>query len=192
MCRRFGTAVLRCGGDFLLTKSLGIQADMITMAKGFGNGAAIGAVLMDEESAASMDGKLHFNTFGGDPFQTAQAKVTMDIIREENLAQNAVAMGQRLIDGLRQLMNTHEIIGDVRGRGLLLGMELVKDRHSKAHASAETAALMDRCKDHGLLLGKGGLFGNVLRIAPPLTVNEQQVDEMIQIIDRSLHELKGG
>lgn len=186
------TGAGRCGGSFLLTKSLGIQADMITMAKGFGNGAAIGAVLMDEESAASMAGKLHFNTFGGDPFQTAQAKITMDIVREEKLAENAVAMGARLMDGLKTLMNSHELIGDVRGRGLLMGMELVKDRKTKVHASAETAALMDRCKDHGLLLGKGGLNGNVLRIAPPLSVNEQQVDEMISIIDRALHDVQKG
>jgi 4-aminobutyrate aminotransferase-like enzyme len=106
------------------------------------------------------------------------------------MAENAVAMGQRLMDGLKGLMNEHEIIGDVRGRGLLMGMELVKDRNTKEHATAETAALMDRCKDHGLLLGKGGLFGNVLRIAPPISVNEQQVDEMISVIDRSLHELR--
>lgn len=184
------TGAGRCEGDFLLTKSLGINADMVTMAKGFGNGAAIGAVLMDEASASSMAGKLHFNTFGGDPFQTVQAKLTMDVIREEKMAENAVAMGQRLMDGLKGLMNEHEIIGDVRGRGLLMGMELVKDRSTKEHATAETAALMDRCKDHGLLLGKGGLFGNVLRIAPPISVNEQQVDEMISVIDRSLHELR--
>lgn len=183
------TGAGRCGGDFLLTKSLGIDADMVTMAKGFGNGAAIGAVLMNDECADSLAGKLYFNTFGGDPLQTAQAKVTMDIIRDEQLADNAVRMGERLIDGLRQLMNHHEVIGDVRGRGLLLGIELVKDRESKVYATTEAARLMDLCKDHGVLLGKGGLFGNVIRLAPPMTVDEQQVDEIIGVIDRSLHDL---
>jgi len=186
------TGAGRCGGTFLLSKSLGIDADMVTMAKGFGNGAAVGAVLMDEDSAQSLTGKLYFNTFGGDPYQTAQAKATMDVIREEKLAENAVVMGQRLVDGLRELMKTHELIGDVRGRGLLLGVELVKDRKTKTFAVAEAAELMDRCKDHGLLLGKGGLAGNVIRVAPPLSINAEQVDEMLNIIDRCLHEMKRG
>ncbi len=183
------TGAGRCSSEFLLTKGLNIDADIVTMAKGFGNGAAIGAAVMTTEVADALDGKLYFNTFGGDPLQTAQAKVTMDIINEEKLADNAVAMGQRLFDGLQQLMQRHRLIGDVRGRGLLLGMELVKDRKSKAYASAEAAALMDQCKDNGLLLGKGGLFGNVIRIAPPLSITAGQVDTMVDIIDRSLSEL---
>jgi alanine-glyoxylate transaminase/(R)-3-amino-2-methylpropionate-pyruvate transaminase len=183
------TGAGRCGGEFLLSKELEIDAEMVTMAKGFGNGAAIGAVLMKTEDAEALTGKLYFNTFGGDPYQTAQAKVTMEVIAEEKLIANARIMGQRLLDGLQQLQHRHPLIGDIRGRGLLLGMELVTDRKSKGFASGQAANLMDHCKDRGLLLGKGGLMGNVIRIAPPLSINAAQIDEMLETIDASLAEV---
>lgn len=186
------TGAGRCGEDFLLSNTLEIDADIVTMAKGFGNGAAIGGVLMSDEVAGALAGKMYFNTFGGDPLQTAQAKATMDVIDEQGLIDNAKAMGRRLKNGLRDLMKTHALIGDVRGRGLLLGFELVKDRKTKAYGTEEAARLMDECKDRGLLLGKGGLFGNVMRVAPPLTIDEKQVDEMLRIIDESLHAMAGG
>jgi len=183
------TGAGRCSHEFLLSRALDIDVDMVTMAKGFGNGAAIGAVLMKSEDAISLQGKLYFNTFGGDPLQTAQARATMDVIAEEKLSENAMTMGARIMDGLRQLMNDHEMIGDIRGRGLLIGMELVKDRSSKAYASEEAARLMDICKDHGVLLGKGGLFGNVIRIAPPMTISTEQADHLLEVIDRALTEM---
>lgn len=183
------TGAGRCGNEFLLTKELGIDADMVTMAKGFGNGAAIGAVLMKSEDAASLAGKMYFNTFGGDPMQSAQAQATMEVIAEENLSANAVAMGQRLKDGMRELMKNHSLIGDVRGRGLLLGMELVEDRASKEHATEKTALFMDKCKDKGVLVGKGGLLGNVIRLAPPLTISAEQVDELLEVFDRCFAEI---
>lgn len=186
------TGAGRCGGSFLLTTELGIDADMVTMAKGFGNGAAIGAVLMKSEDAEALSGRLYFNTFGGDPMQTAQAKVTMDVIRDEKLIDNARDMGARLKNGLEDLKNEFEIVGDVRGRGLLLGIEIVKDKKTKAHGTEEAVRLMDRCKDHGLLVGKGGLRGNVIRIAPPLTIDAGQVDAMLEIFAKSLREISGG
>jgi 4-aminobutyrate aminotransferase-like enzyme len=184
------TGAGRCGHEFLLTKELGIDADMVTMAKGFGNGAAIGAVLTRSEDASSLEGKMYFNTFAGDPLPAAQAQATMEIIEEENLSENALAMGRRIVDGLTDMMSRHAMIGDIRGRGLLLGMELVKDRKSKEFASAEAARLMDLCKDHGVLLGKGGLRGNVIRIAPPLSISADQVDHLLEVMDRALSELE--
>ena len=186
------TGAGRCGTEFLLTRELGIDADMVTMAKGFGNGAAIGAVLMKPEDAQAFEGKLYFNTFGGDPMQTAQARATMDVIAEENLIANAGAMGQRLKDGMKVLMKEHQLIGDVRGKGLLLGMEFVRDRVSKEHASEETLLFMDKCKEKGVLVGKGGLFGNVVRVAPPLSIKAAQVDELLEVFDRSLSEVSTG
>ena len=179
------TGAGRCGGAFLLTKSLNIDADMVTMAKGFGNGAAIGATLMKTEVAEKMAGKAYFNTFGGDPYQTIQAKITMDIIKEENLVENAKNMGAMLKDGLTQLMKKHHLIGDVRGRGLLLGVELVKVRTPKTYAVDEAVKFMDICKDKGLLLGKGGLFGNVTRLAPPISIKKEQIQSMLEIMDAS-------
>ena len=184
------TGAGRGGGQFLMTKELGIDADLITMAKGFGNGAAIGAVLMKSEVADSMKGKLYFNTFGGDPLQTQQAKVTMEIIEEEGLIENARQMGQLLMEGFQDLMRDFSLIGDVRGRGLLIGIELVKDRKTKAYASEEAALFMDYCKDQGLLLGKGGLFGNVVRIAPPLNINSEEVKFMLSVMRKSFEMLE--
>ncbi len=183
------TGAGRCGGNFLLTKELGIDADMVTMAKGFGNGAAIGAVLLKNDISQSLAGKLYFNTFAGDPYQAMQALKTMEIIEEEKLIENARVQGQYLRDGLTNLMKTHSIIGDVRGRGLLMGMELVKDRQSKAYATEECGRLMDLCKDRGLLIGKGGLFGNVVRLAPPLSITREQVDFMVDVLDKALAEV---
>jgi 4-aminobutyrate aminotransferase-like enzyme len=183
------TGAGRCGEDMFVTRSLGIDADMITMAKGLGNGAAVGAVMMKTEISDSMAGKLHFNTFGGDPYQTMQAKVTFDIIREENLIENAKVTGKRLKDGLVSLQKKYGLIGDVRGRGLLLGVELVKDRKTKEFAPEETAEIMDLCRDNGLLVGKGGLRGNVLRLAPPLNITEKDVDDMLIVMDRAFHTL---
>ena len=185
------TGAARCGENFLLTKSLGIKADMVTMAKGFGNGAAIGAVLMTDEVAAPLAGKLYFNTFGGDPYQTMQALTTMEIIEEEKLLENARVMGERLTAGLNELAKKHQLIGDVRGRGLLMGVELVKDRTTKEYATAECNELMERCKAKGVLIGKGGLFGNVVRLAPPISINTEQVDRILKVLDESMAEIKG-
>jgi 4-aminobutyrate aminotransferase-like enzyme len=183
------TGAGRGGGDLLMTKTLGIDADMVTMAKGFGNGAPVGAVLMKTEVAETMTDKVYFNTFAGDPLQMIQSKLTLEIIKEEKLVENARAMGELLKDGLLQLQLKHSFIGDVRGRGLMLGIELVKDTITKVPATEETIQLMDMCKDKGLLLGKGGRFGNVFRIAPPLTINRDQVNFMLETIDQCLSDL---
>jgi 4-aminobutyrate aminotransferase-like enzyme len=98
-------------------------------------------------------------------------------------------MGKLLMDGLKQMMATHKLIGDVRGRGLLLGVELVKDRVTKAYATEETIRFMDLCKDRGLLLGKGGLKGNVIRITPPLSITREQVNFMLETMDQSFREV---
>ncbi|MBI2981637.1 MAG: aspartate aminotransferase family protein [Deltaproteobacteria bacterium] len=186
------TGVGRCGGSFFLTKDLGVDADVVTMAKGLGNGAAIGAALLKEELVEGMAGRFHFNTFGGDPFQAMQACLNLDIVREERLIENACATGERLKDGLKQMMKRHSLIGDVRGRGLLVGFELVKDRTTKEHATAETTRLMEFCKEEGLLVGKGGLFGNVIRLAPPLSITRDEIDFILGAIDRSLHQVENG
>ncbi len=183
------TGAGRCGNTYLLTKDLGIPADIVTMAKGLGNGAPIGAALMKSEVATAMSGKMFFNTFGSDPFQTAQAKLTLDIIGEEGLIANAQAMGKVLMDGMKDLMQRHPLIGDVRGRGLLLGAELVRDRKTQEYAPAETAELMERCRDKGILVGKGGLFGNVIRFAPPLTFTRENCNELLRVVDESLFEI---
>lgn len=190
ICDEVQTGAGRCGGAFLLSKDLGMDVDMVTMAKGLGNGAAIGATLMKTEISDALAGKMYFNTFGSDPFQTTQAKITIEIIREEHLIANAREKGAYLQDALRQMMKSRHLIGDVRGRGLLLGIELVKDHQTKAYAAEETLKLMELCREKGLLVGKGGLFGNVIRLTPPLSITQEQCDRIVKIIDESLYEIE--
>ncbi len=186
------TGAGRCGGSFLATKDLGIDADIVTMAKGLGNGGAIGAAVMKADISDSLAGKMYFNTFGGDPYQTMQALTTMEVIEEENLVENARVMGEYLRKGLEDLKDRHPLIGDVRGRGLLMGIELVKDRQTKEYATPETNQLMELTKERGVLIGKGGLFGNVVRLAPPISINREQVDLLLRVLDESLSIIEKG
>jgi len=182
------TGAGRTGHEYFLTKEMNLDADMITTAKGLGNGAPCGATMMSDEIAESLSGKMYFNTFGGDPYQALQAKLTIDIIKEEKLIENAREMGAMLKSALEDLMKKYPCIGEVRGRGLMVGIEFVKDPKTKEVASAETAAVMDLCKDKGVLLGKGGLFGNVIRIAPPLNVTREDVAKAVEVIEESISE----
>ena len=178
------TGIGRCGRVFS-PKEIGIKADMITLAKGLGNGAPIGATLMSSEVSDSMAGKFYFNTFGGDPYQAAQAHMNINIIHDELLIEQASKMGHFLKEGLLELQKRYSIIGDVRGRGLLLGIELVKDKLSKEHAPGAVLQLLELSRNAGLLLGKGGLRGNVVRIAPPLSISKSQCEDIIRILDQS-------
>jgi 4-aminobutyrate aminotransferase-like enzyme len=184
------TGVGRLGKHFFAIEDSGVVPDLITAAKGLGNGAPIGAVIAKSDTADSLKGKLHFNTFGGDPYQTMQASETIDIILDENLIENAYQMGTYLKEGLQDLQDRFPVIGDVRGRGLMLGLELVKDPRTKEPATKETAQLMDLAKDNQLLLGKGGLCGNIIRIAPSLAITKAESDEALIKLGQSLESLE--
>ena len=134
-------------------------------------------------------GKLHFNTFGGDPYQAMPGAETIDIINDEKLINNADEMGSYIKEGFRDLQKDFPIIGDVRGRGLLMGLELVKDPKTKEPATAECADLMEKAKDQGILIGKGGLYGNVVRIAPSLTLTKAECDEFLKGIRAAFENL---
>ncbi len=183
------TGVGRLGKHFFAIEDSGVVPDIITAAKGLGNGAPIGAVIAKSDVADSLKGKLHFNTYGGDPYQSMQAAETIDIVLDEHLMENADRMGAYLKEGLRELQTDFPVIGDVRGRGLMLGLELVKDPATKDPATPETARLMDLAKDNGLLLGKGGLWGSIIRIAPSLSITKEECDEVLTKLRRSLEAL---
>ncbi|MFN8673696.1 MAG: aspartate aminotransferase family protein [Candidatus Sericytochromatia bacterium] len=195
ICKKYGgmyisdevqAGIGRTGDSFFAIYQSGVTPDMISMAKSLGSGAPVGAVVMKEELSEALKGKIHFNTFGGDPYQALQAAMTVEIIDEENLMAKAKEMGDVLKDGLKSLMAKHSIVGDVRGRGLLLGMELVKDRTTKEYASAEAGMMMEETRKRGLLIGKGGLFGNVIRVTPPYTISKEECEKIISILDESL------
>lgn len=183
------TGMGRAGEKFFAIVEHGVKADIITMAKGLGNGAPVGAVLMRDDVAAAMKGKLHFNTFGGDPYQSLQALLTIQILKEENLIANAKKQGDTLLRLFSELQPTISKLGDVRGRGLMIGLELVKDKSTKEPDAEAALKVMEFTKDKGLLIGKGGLYGNVLRLAPPLSITDGETEELSNIMKEALLQL---
>jgi len=166
-----------------------VVPDIVTMAKGIGNGCPLGAVVTTPKIAATLAQRTHFNTFGGNPVACAQGRAVLEIIEREKLQENSLTIGSRLLAGLNQLKEKHKLIGDVRGKGLMLGVELVKDRQSKEPAKEASAQILERCKEMGLLLGKGGLWGQTLRFSPPMCVNEQDADFLLEVLDRAFSDL---
>lgn len=180
----------RTGDHYWGFENYDVIPDIVTMAKGLGNGVPIAAVTTRREIAASLN-KVHFNTFGGNPVSAAQALATMEVIDEEGLQENSRKLGTHMLNGFRKLMEKHQIIGDVRGKGLMIGVELVRDRRGKEPASSETLELLERAREYGLLLAKGGLFGNVLRIKPPMCINMDDANFALDVIERLLSSITG-
>ena len=179
------TAWGRTGNRWWGIEHWDVTPDVVTSAKGLANGLPIGLTAARPEVADSVKG-LTISTFGGGPIPAAAAKAVLDLIDEENLAANAASVGAYLREGLEDLRKKYPLIGDVRGMGLMQALELVTDRESKTPAAAETARLLEAARDEGLLIGKGGLYGNVIRISPPLNIRRSDVDEFIRLLDGSL------
>ena len=179
----------RTGTHYWGFETQGVIPDIVTMAKGIGNGAPLAAVVTTPDIAKPLRDRIHFNTFGGNPVSCAMGKAVLEVIDRENLQQNCLEMGTFLMEGLEKLMTRHDVIGDVRGKGLMTGVELVKDRSSKEPATEECARVFERSKELGLLVGKGGLYGNVLRIKPPMCITRADVDFMIEVLDMAFGEL---
>jgi alanine-glyoxylate transaminase / (R)-3-amino-2-methylpropionate-pyruvate transaminase len=179
----------RTGSHFWGFETQGVIPDIVTMAKGIGNGAALGAVVTTPAIAQALTTRIHFNTFGGNPISCTQGRAVLQVIDEEGIQANAARIGGRLMAGFHALASKHDVIGDVRGLGLMLGIELVKDRTTKAPAKEECVAVFETCRELGLLIGKGGLHGNVLRIKPPMCLTEADADFMLEVLDESLSRL---
>jgi len=158
------------------------------MAKGIGNGAPLAAVTTRMDIAKTLTQKLHFNTFGGNPVSMAAGIAVLDVIDEEGIQENARVVGARLKNGLLRLQRSHRLIGDVRGLGLMLGVELVRDRATKEPAKSEAIDVLEAAREAGLLVGKGGIDGNTLRIKPPMCITAADVDFAIDVLDVILRE----
>lgn len=189
ICDEVQTGFGRTGEAFWGFETQEVLPDIVTMAKGIGNGAPLAAVVTTPEIANTMADRIHFNTFGGNPVSCAIGKAVLEVMERDNLQQNCLEVGGYLLDGFNGLMAKHDIIGDVRGKGLMTGIELVTDRQTKAPASEACAWVWERAKDLGLLIGKGGFFGNVLRIKPPMCLTRPDVDFMIDVLDMTFSEL---
>lgn len=166
----------RTGQHFWAFEHWGVVPDMVTVAKGIANGAPLSACITRQEIAMSMTRRLHFNTFAGNPVSAAQGLAVLRTIVEEQLRGNADRVGAHLKDRLLALQERSKLIGEVRGMGLLIGVELVKDRATKEPAGQEAAVVCERARDRGLLVGKSGLAGNVLRLTPPLCITRDDAD----------------
>lgn len=176
----------RTGTKFWGFENWGVTPDMVTMAKGIGNGAPLGNCATRPEIAKVMANRIHFNTYGGNPISVTQGLATLEVIDEDGIQQNAHKVGRHLHDRLNELADKHDLVGDVRGMGLMLGVELVRDRQTKEPAATETAELLELCKERGLLIGKGGLYGNVLRIKPPMCITIEDADFLAACLDECL------
>ncbi len=174
----------RTGGKWFGIEQWGVQPDIITSAKGLGNGTPIGLTMARPEIADSLKGAT-ISTFGGNPIATTAAKAVIDFIDDHKLSINAAEVGAYLHEKLEALKDKFPIIGDVRGMGLMQAIELVEDRESKKPATAQTLALMEATRENRILLGKGGYYGNVLRISPPLNISKTDVDEFARLLDAS-------
>lgn len=179
----------RTGERFWGFQNWGVTPDLVTMAKGIGNGAPLGACTTRPDIAATMKNRVHFNTFGGNPISMTQGLATLEVIDRENIQQNAKAVGGHLQHRLLELQQRHALIGEVRGLGLMLGVELVRDRKTKEPASTETADVLEKAKERGLLLGKGGLFGNTIRLKPPMCLTKDDADFIVDCLDEVLGEV---
>jgi 4-aminobutyrate aminotransferase len=179
------TAWGRTGKRWFGIEQWEVTPDIITSAKGLGNGVPVGVTMTRPEIAASFKG-LQISTFGGNPVTSVAAKATIDVIEEDRLMDNADVVGRYYREGLEALQDKHDLIGEVRGMGLLQAIEFVKNRTSKEPAPQETNQFMEECRKRGLLIGKGGLFGNVIRTSPPLNIAKSDVDEALRIMDESL------
>ncbi|MDB6147428.1 MAG: aminotransferase class-III [Spartobacteria bacterium] len=175
----------RTGTHYWGFETQDVIPDIVTMAKGIGNGCPLAAVVTTPKVAATLAQRIHFNTFGGNPVVSAQGTAVLEVIEREKLQANSLKIGQRLIGGLNNLKEKHNLIGDVRGKGLMLGIELVKDRQSKEPAREECAQVLETAKEMGLLLGKGGLWGQTIRFSPPMCVNEADADYILEVLDQA-------
>ncbi|GAB3333057.1 aspartate aminotransferase family protein [Micromonospora halotolerans] len=173
----------RTGEHFWGIQAHGVVPDAITFAKGLGNGLAIGGVIARADLMDCL-GANSISTFGGNPLATAGALASLNYLLEHDLQANAADLGARLLDGLRAAAQAHPVVGDVRGKGLMIALELVGPDGAPHPAAA--AALLEESRERGLLVGKGGLYGNVIRLAPPMTLARAEADEALEILTQSI------
>lgn len=179
----------RAGTHFWAFETQGVVPDIVTLGKPMGNGHPLAAVVTTPEIAASFDtGMEYFNTYGGNPVSCAIGLAVLDVIREEGLQENARMVGEHLLSGLRELQKSYPIIGNVRGLGLYIGVELVEDPETREPATGSANRVKERLRDHHILLSTDGPQENVLKIKPPLVFTKDNADRLVETLNGILRE----
>ena len=183
------TGLGRMGTHFWAFEAHGVVPDIVVMGKPLGNGHPIGAVVTTRSIAEAFDtGMEYFSTFGGNTVSCAIGLAVLDVVRDERLQAHALQVGERILDGLRPFIESHPLVGDVRGSGLFLGVELVRDRTTLEPAADEAAYIVNRMRDRHIVLGTDGPFHNVIKIRPPMPFTADDADLVISELDAILRE----
>ncbi|MEW6263409.1 MAG: aspartate aminotransferase family protein [Thermodesulfobacteriota bacterium] len=183
------TGFTRTGNHFWAFEDHGVIPDIVIAGKGIGNGFPLSAVVAKREVAEAMAHRKWFNTYGSNPMSCAAGRAVLRAIDEDGTLRNARETGGYLKDKLNRLQDKHDVIGDVRGCGLMLGVELVKDRRLKTPGVDEAARVVESAKNLGVIIGKGGSLGNMLRINPPLCIRREDMDFVEEVLEESLRTL---
>ena len=176
----------RTGSHYWGFEAHDVMPEVVVMAKGIGNGFPLGAVVAQRHVADALQGKFLFHTYGASPMACAAGRAVLKVIDDEKLQDNARRVGAALRAVLERLKERHAIVGDVRGRGMMQAIELVRDRRSKAPATEETAEIFERTREHGLIVSKSGAHKNILRMVPPMCLQLADVALVEQALQRSL------
>lgn len=187
ICDEVQTGWGRTGTYWNGIEHYGVHPDIMTFAKAAASGLPMGMTVASKELASKWKG-LTLATYGGNPISSTASLTTLHIMERENIPARAATLGKQLADGLLALKDKHSLIGDVRGMGLMQGVELVEDRGTKAPAAKRANLVLDGMRRRNVLVGKGGLYGNTLRIAPPMLVEPSQIEELLQKLDSAVGE----
>jgi alanine-glyoxylate transaminase/(R)-3-amino-2-methylpropionate-pyruvate transaminase len=175
----------RTGDHYWGFEAHGVVPEIVVMAKGIGNGFPLGAVVAQRKVAESLAGKFIFHTYGGSPMACAAGRAVLRVIDEERLQDNARRVGAQLREILTRLQRKHEIIGDVRGRGLMLAIELVTERETKTPATSQTADIFERTRENGLVVSRSGAHKNILRMVPPMCLQADDLPAVERALEAS-------
>ncbi|HYO31127.1 MAG TPA: aspartate aminotransferase family protein [Thermomicrobiales bacterium] len=190
ICDEVQSGFGRCGTLFAI-EQFGVVPDLMVLAKGIADGFPLSATLARPEIADVLRPGEHLSTFGGNPVSCAAGLANLEVMAEERLPQESARKGARALERLRALQEEFPLIGEVRGLGLMIGVELVRDRQTKEPANTEAAAVRTFCREHGVLVGVGGQAGNVVRVQPPLVISDEALDRALDTIGAALAAVAG-
>jgi len=175
----------RTGDHFWGFEEAGLIPDIVVMGKGIGNGFPLAAVVCRREIAASISGRKFFNTYGSNPVACAAGRAVLSVIESEGLQRRSAELGPVLMESIAGQTDRFEFIGDIRGSGLLIGVDIVADRESKEPSSEIAARIQERLRDEGMIIGRGGAAGNVLRIVPPMCIEAADCELFADAFERA-------